>query len=1058
MPGESLDPYEAILYILLHDVGKPLQRLAKRYVEGIERSEDTKELMERVTGKSVNELAKTSHEEISRTIVGWILGRGLSTEARRRIYKILARVDALAAAERGFEVVYKRDKAQECLRRIEASRLLERVSEKLSEIIGSQVSYGFHTSPLLSPLWPLLVTDYLDYVGVRAYAEGRAGRWRAEEASRLLRQKLSGLMNSLERCDVNAIVDELAKLLAMLLDEEVWLTVTPITPKGLELLKAMKYLNATRSSSYSDVVRKLFEMLGLARDIYGSYPQGTALQSLIDTLLAIMRPTLLLVPSAVYASIVPDIGLYSHSKVVTAYAASELLGRVTDRYRLLLIDTNGIQQFISAPIKAAAASRVLRGKSLIVELAVDSLTRYVLEVFDDLPDANVLTSEGGVVEVIVPDVDVEKRVSLIERVAENLSTRELGLGLGFTIAYSDPFDSSKARFIHVLGEEKGYTEVLSSLTYNLALRKAQRGVRSGKVYAKEDRILGFDVITGDPIIPAQELRLHVTEYSKEYVDIIAGPDKLSLGDSVSESTHLSLVAGSVARNLVAIIGVHLYRRGKPYPEPYSEGVQKVVEALSKACRRPGCLVHELGTDQLKLMMGLIPLRSTGSVYVLLSLTRLKLYNPAETGDVKAAWTLISYVLRQLLGQVLKELASEPNTVVRLDVRLVNSTDGFIPSRRSAGDTIYRSVATLLRDLINVGVRVVFGYVLANTYHPAREIEGGSIRLVDLDEYGIIALAKIDADMMGEVRKFISFSPSRLVTLSDIVNTIIAGKVYMLAINIAERLRQRGELLDAIPLYAGGEDITMYGKWAHVVKLVNDVYSSVRESTKPLTMSLAVAIDRETAPILELYERTVSLLEGCAKTVKASGVIGERVPRILRTNGKEIVVDAIPLEEPTNTYPWPPDPASRWSLEVLAKIIDPLNMRIHEFEEYKHDLYMLLTIGAELQELIERGGYKGLDQAPLQELLRLEIAYAYIWGRRGEALREVRDKLNKVSQHLGDTLIIFPDETRVKGVREALRLLLALKPMIDYLMLALRRKDTVKPSSIKPPQQTSAVKS
>lgn len=1027
MRGESLDPYEAIFYILLHDVGKPIQRLARRYVEGIERREDAKGLMEVVTEKSIGVLAEIAHEEISKAIAKQMLGRWFSAEVEREIEKILKRADAIAAAERGFESIYRKVKPD----------LLERISTKLSEIKGMQLSYGVHTSPFLSPVWAPLIAGYLDYVGPKAYAAGKAGGWTAEEASKVLQQKLSKVITALKECDIDAVVDELAKLLASLLDEEIWFAVAPIAPGGFEALRAEKYLEAARRSSYGDVVKMLLEMLLLTGSIYGPSPRDVALRSLIDTVLAIMRSATLLVPSAVYASLVPDIGLYSHSKVVTAYAASELLGGVTDRYRLLLVDTNGIQQFISAPIKAAAASRVLRGKSLIVELAVDSLTHYVLEVFGGLPDANVLTSEGGVVEVVVPDSDVEGRTSLIERVAEEFSAKELGLGLGFTIAYSDPFDSSKAAFLYPLNEGKGYAEVLRSLEHNLALQKARRGVRVSKVYVREDEVLGFDAITGEPVTSGQELKLRVAEFEKGYVDKIAGPDKLSPGDLISEATHLSLVAGSTSRNLVAILGVHLYKRGERYPEPYHEGVRRVVGAL---CEKPGQLVRELATDKLKSEMGLVPFRSTGSVYILISLTRPEVYNPAEDGDVRCIWTLAGYVMQKFLAKVLEDLAREPGVEVRLDIKLVNSTDGFIPKDEEAS----RRIIELARRLIGAGVRVVFGYVLANAYHPAKMVEGGGIRLVDLDEYGIIALAKMDADMMGEVRKLISFSPSRLVTLSDMVSTIIAGKAYMHAVSMARELYGREKLLDAIPLYAGGDDITIYGKWAHVVKLASDIYTSVRRSIKPITISLAIAIDRESAPILELYERAASLLEEGAKAVKASGIIVERAPRVLRIDGKEVVVGSIPLEEPSQAYPWPPDAASSLTLEALAKILDPQKMYVNVFEEYKRDLYPLLNIGAELQELVEMEGR--LDKVPLHELLRLEIAYAYVWSRRGDALRKVKEELNKISSNLSKTILAFPDETRAGGLREALRLILAAKPMLDCLILALRRRETVEPSS------------
>lgn len=139
--------------------------------------------------------------------------------------------------------------------------------------------------------------------------------------------------------------------------------------------------------------------------------------------------------------------------------------------------------------------------------------------------------------------------------------------------------------------------------------------------------------------------------------------------------------------------------------------------------------------------------------------------------------------------------------------------------------------------------------------------------------------------------------------------------------------------------------------------------------------------------------------------------------------------------PSKDYPWPNDVASLWGLEALAKLLGYTSEKMEGFREKKTELHILLNIAAEVQKLVEkRGGLK----APLNELLRLEIAYAYIWARRGEELKKLRKLLRVDDVELGKTIPAFPDETREKGsLKEALRSLLAAKPVLDYILLATR---------------------
>ncbi|MEM3979952.1 MAG: hypothetical protein QXF79_01685, partial [Ignisphaera sp.] len=221
----------------------------------------------------------------------------------------------------------------------------------------------------------------------------------------------------------------------------------------------------------------LINGLSNVRKLYG----GSVGRGAIDSILDVLKSSSALVPSAIYWSLLPDISLYSHSKLVAAYTACRQL---SSKVRWLVIDANNIQKFISSPIVAAAASRVIRGRSLLVELSLDSLANYALELFGSLTRANVVISEGGTLDLVVPDLhDINARMAKLKGIAKELS-RFLGGGLGFTIAVSDTFEIKNTRFhdtVTAIIEGKkagdgGFWRVLEDVRYRLAVEKSRKGV------------------------------------------------------------------------------------------------------------------------------------------------------------------------------------------------------------------------------------------------------------------------------------------------------------------------------------------------------------------------------------------------------------------------------------------------------------------------------------------------------------------------------------------------------------------------------------------------------
>lgn len=1040
--------YRLTLYALLHDIGKPILRFSKRYLEGIERGDvagDARRKLEELLSISIEELSRMDHVAISHKVISKLLKTALSPDEERLVEKVIDRVDRFAASERGLEI------EKELYERVQS--LWPKIEEEISKKIGKGFRYSHYVVPMLSPSWILIETGYLNHVGVKAFIEGVAGKWDMEKAEKKFLKLFAVYRHTIDGQE-KEFVDSIVNAITSLAPEDLWLPVKPLNPQNIMGLKASSLIDAARLSSYAEVVNQFIDLLETTITVYN----GSVSRGLINTVLNTLKSSALFIPSAIYWSLVPDISLYSHSKLVAAYTASQQL---SSKVRWLVVDANRIQGFIASPVSAAAASRVIRGRSLLVELSLDSLVNYVLELFGGLTQANVLISEGGTLDIVVPDLsDMGARLEKLKSVAKELSMFLGGL-LGFTAVITDPFDIESSRFhetIAQVGEERsGLARVLEDLKLKVAFEKSRKGidvedVKTGGIVAREDDVLGFDAITMEPVIRGDPYALKVDIGNKNYVDRIAGFDKLAFGEIIGTATHLSLVAGTAARKLLCLISVHIYRRdseGIPIPASdtiarFTSRLCKVIDGNSRNLYFTSSLAN-VSTD-----VGVIPLEPSGSVYLVISMPK-EAEPVAGMKYVDATIDFIAEVLKRIESVLVEQM--EEGLVMRMSVEFVNMLHNFIPSRKSFIES--------LRELIDKGVDVSLGFKFLGPYHPmwlVKKDDREDLMLVDLDPYGIIAVAKMDIDMFGKVRELLARSPSRLVTLSDIVNTVVAGKAYLYAVSKQNDLAmlKPSKIVDVVPLYAGGDDVAVYGKWAQVLRYVIDVYKEIRGVLNPLTISVGIAMGRSTEPLLMLYSRAVEMLEK-SKKVKASAVIDIEFghTNIFKCNGDRYKpVNVIPMEQQSKYYPMPQDIVDMWSLDKLAKLLDvfpedgkKILENLEKFEEFKRDLHMLSAIGSEFSKIVR---YEHDDCKSLKELIKhidkglaLEILYSYTWARKKQNL----NKLKEILKAYGLEILEYPDDIANKtNVLEALRILLASKPIIDLVLLALRRRDTVDPSN------------
>ena len=126
-----------------------------------------------------------------------------------------------------------------------------------------------------------------------------------------------------------------------------------------------------------------------------------------------------------------------------------------------------------------------------------------------------------------------------------------------------------------------------------------------------------------------------------------------------------------------------------------------------------------------------------------------------------------------------------------------------------------------------------------------------------------------------------------------------------------------------------------------------------------------------------------------------------------------------------------------------------------------ELYILSAIAHEYEEALDIYELAKAGKASIEEfrtrVLPIEILYAYTWSRRDEELKNVKDLFESLANEnqaegkpkLEPMILQYPEEVvEGRSVEEALRLLLAAKPILDLVILALRRyEDSVKPSKL-----------
>lgn len=805
--------------------------------------------------------------------------------------------------------------------------------------------------PLLSPLWAL-----------KLMRRGEAEWQRYQE---LWRRSCS-----------KEVEGEWSDLLKREMDERTWLAVRPLQHDLVETSKALvlrKYAEASNEIRYGEAFKAFIQMLEEALRFY--FKLGST-RGLFETVSAILSSSLSLVPTWTRMR-PPDAPLSTTSVLLGS------LSVLREGFSIIALDINGIQDFVYAPVKEAAASRVLRGRSLLVELVQFTASRLVAELLGALAQ---FTKEGGAPTFIAPPPD-EESVERFERFSELLGkwmALQFMARLWITVA-----TSRKHRVAGALCPGEPLRDAFEELGLALDIEKSRKQARAVEwLRALSGRKLkGLDALTREPVLEDDPWALDVSQ-AMDYANELA-PGKLGRGDWLSGLTHISLACGNVARNLAAIVSIYFFKGGGPCEQEARLIAKKLAKSLGEGQERLYARMRAtVEAEELVLDVALVPFSEVGAIHLLASLHEPELGRPQRNKGIAKA--LLDYVLGSLRGEALK------SDYVHFEVRIVNAPrDLLLPEE----------LAERLKGLgLRTGASMSPFYT--NTYHTVK-YENGELRLVDLDEMQTIAVAFLDADGVGEIIEKLSKSPLALASFSDFLSLGFGAKAY--ACLLRRAVQAGGERPWSVILYAGGDDVSVYGRWHDVIELLSDISEEVLEGfLSPLTASGGLSLADNKTPILHLAV-TAHDARDRAKRERRDRKVEEGLVHIQALTTEALKLKGGPLDLPK-----------------LARCLE----KVERLRDLKMLIYALAELANEASRLVARRGLSDEEESVVLARAKVVVGYKYLIARRRYDFERLEGELRGVGVQL--PLLDSSQGEVIDG-------LTALKPLLDLLALKLREE-------------------
>jgi len=224
---------------------------------------------------------------------------------------------------------------------------------------------------------------------------------------------------------------------------------SPTQRGGVELPMVRLELNEsifpTSEKMAPDAVAGLFQGFATAMSEFGP----AEIPAVIQTLLAALETYAWCVSADGH----PDVSIFELSRSVSAIASATAAGGqpgdrdYTNTELMLGVgDLGGIQRFLYGVV-ASKAARMLRGRSLGLQLIADAIGNHILARFQ-LPITNLLYSGGGKLWLLLPAAALAELVTLAEEVDLKLNQRfasRLSFGIGCAVVTLGELSNATSR-------------------------------------------------------------------------------------------------------------------------------------------------------------------------------------------------------------------------------------------------------------------------------------------------------------------------------------------------------------------------------------------------------------------------------------------------------------------------------------------------------------------------------------------------------------------------------------------------------------------------------------
>ncbi|BBG27761.1 Cas10/Cmr2 second palm domain-containing protein [Sulfuracidifex tepidarius] len=655
---------------------------------------------------------------------------------------------------------------------------------------------------------------------------------------------------------------------------------------------------------------------------------------LLETYEYVMRTVGTLVPAAVYMA-QPNTSIYGHSRLASSiYPATR-----TGKYSLFLVDTKGIQRFVTNVKGESEASKRLRGRSFFLQLLQQAMVDRIASVLQ-LSEVNNISFEPGRLIFMVPGRPEEKKRE-VENLLQEIS-KWSEFELQFTTSLSDEKEISKLKF-YVEEEERSNKEMKQGKEQDREERKSNFEEALDQIF-KEQRLVVFPSIlerpSQDKFGEVTSKWIEVDDENISWLNTLA-PGEFEVGDKLSIMNLISLIVGHSARNLKAVVEVieNDLKGEKGEPSEKDRTRDEYEEEFAYYSQK--------GARGESVRIGKIRIAPLGISFYLI-------HSP-ETRDID-----VTPVVESLISTLRRETN-------RVKVFKINDPLNFVFN---------------LSDKSNL----TFGYMIVNTFHPVEKDTGVTgLKFKTLDLMGdFIGMGSIDGDEIGTLVKTLSRYPSRFMTFSVLLNFVFT---YYMVKRIEEI--SGNDTIDVVLLYSGGDDLVVYGRWEDTLRVLADLAEGVERMLGYITVSGGFTVFKPAYPLYRAYYESREFEEIAKREKKELGKKGGYVAgNVLEPYLEDVSRRGVRI------YSWEDVKKTLEKADSLMKETEIPNGYLYKLHQLGTEIFesVLDSINSD-----ERGNVKYGERASSLETWKARslVSYAYMNARNPETFAKASKILDLI---------------------------------------------------------------